>query len=124
MDSLFTLVSYQRDQQEFEVSLKYVLCPGPEEESEFFISANFNLPNLNLSAELLRFLKVNTTETEIFFGAGIFVDISKDAATRKSDDAPGSIRHGRLTREMMSKMPVSTNPCTMFVIPRSALDRP
>ncbi|EJK50116.1 hypothetical protein THAOC_30946, partial [Thalassiosira oceanica] len=84
----------------------FFIYTWPDEESEFFISADFNLPNLNLSAELLRFLKVNTTNTDIYFGAGIFVDISKEAATGKSDDAPGSIRHGRLTREMLSRMPV------------------
>ena len=40
------------------------------------MSANFNLLNLNLNAELLRVLKVNTTNTDIYFGAHIFADMN------------------------------------------------
>ena len=76
-----------------------------EEESEFFIKADFNLPIDSASAVLLYFLKLGFRDIDIAFGAGIFVDVNKANAMRKADN-PNSISYGRLTiSDLKNKVP-------------------
>jgi hypothetical protein len=67
-----------------------------QQESEFFIKADFNLPVDSATAKLLYFLKLSFGDIDIAFGAGIFVDINKSNGMRKVDN-PNSVRYGRLT---------------------------
>jgi hypothetical protein len=55
-----------------------------QQESEFFIKADFNLPVDSATAKLLYFLKLSFGDIDIAFGAGIFVDINKANGMRKA----------------------------------------
>ena len=67
-----------------------------QEESEFFVKADFNLPVNSADAKLLYFLNLGLQNIDIAFGAGIFVNIDKSHGMRKVDD-PNSVQYGRLT---------------------------
>lgn len=115
----------------FDVDDGFFLYTFPQEDegSEFFIRADLSVDNLNIDAKLLYFLNVALNDALIQFGAGIFVDIDKEAgksflkseqakmpknkitdfccfsATRKSD-TQNSVRYGRLSRSDLKKIPV------------------
>lgn len=64
--------------------------------------------NINeVTATLLHFLDMDINTVLIEFGAGIFVDIDKERALRITDD-PNSVRYGRVTRDMLPKIPVKS----------------
>jgi hypothetical protein len=77
-----------------------------EEESEFFVRADFNMPVPSTNAKLLYFLNLGITDLNIAFGMGLFVNIDK-AHGMRSADSSGSVRYGRLTlSDINNKVPV------------------
>lgn len=72
-----------------------------EEESEFFLKADFNVPIDYTKAKLLYFLSLGFTDIDVAFGAGIFLNLDKAHGMRKADD-PSSTRYGRLSLDDMS----------------------
>ena len=84
-----------------------------EEESEFFVRADFNFPIENIDTKLLYFLNLGLTDLDIAFGAGIFVNVDK-AHGMRTEDNPNSVRYGRLTLDdVRNRVPVKKE---LFVI--------
>ena len=84
-----------------------------QEESEFFVRADFNMPVSSTEAKLLYFLNLGLRDIDIAFGAGIFVNIDKSHGMRKVDN-PNSIQYGRLSLDdVRNKVPVKKD---LFVI--------
>jgi hypothetical protein len=91
----------------------FFLYTYPDNESEFFIKADFDLPVASSNAKLLYFLNFYLEAIHIEFGAGIFVDIDKEKAMR-SDDNRNSVRYGRVSRDdIQNKIPVKKD---LFVV--------
>ena len=65
----------------------FFLYTFPDEGSEFEITADLKMEDINVNATLLYFLNMELTNAEIEFGVGIYVDIDKERATRQPDDA-------------------------------------
>ena len=85
-----------------------------EEESEFFVRADFNLPVSSMDAKLLYFLNLGLDDIDIAFGAGIFVNIDKSHGMRGKPDDPNSIKFGRLSiDDIRNRVPVKKD---LFVI--------
>ena len=84
-----------------------------EEESEFFVRADFNMPVPSTNAKLLYFLNLGITDLNIAFGIGLFVNIDK-AHGMRSADSSGSVRYGRLTlSDINNRVPVKDE---LFVV--------
>jgi hypothetical protein len=67
-----------------------------QEESEFFVRADFNIPVEQVEAKLLYFLNLGLQDLDISFGAAFFLNIDKSHGMRMIDD-PYSNRYGRLS---------------------------
>lgn len=72
-------------------------------------SSDFDMTVNTIDAKLLYFLDVDMNEALIEFGAGVFVDIDKERALRITEDDPNSVRYGRVTRDMLPKIPVKSD---------------
>ena len=90
-----------------------------QEESEFFVRGDFQLPVSSTDAKLLYFLNLGLENLNIAFGAGIFVNIDKAHGMRKTDD-PNSIQYGRVSiNDLKNKIPVKKD---LFVICAAGMD--
>lgn len=89
----------------FDEDVGFFLYTFPEEGegSEFEIGARLDITDLDIHASLLSFLDLSLTNTDISVGAGIFVDIDKEAATRKPVDTD-TIQYGRLSRDTLKQI--------------------
>ena len=80
--------------------------------SEFQIIADFDWEIDTIDAKLLYFLDMTLNEVHIAFGAGVFVNIDKEKALRKSDH-PNSVKYGRVSQNDFTKI---TNKKELFQI--------
>lgn len=77
----------------------FFIYTHPSEGSELSITADFYLNVAEIDAKLLYFLNLYMENAVIEFGAGIFVDIDKEAALGKADGV-NSLLYGRVTRDI------------------------
>lgn len=84
----------------------FFLYTFPDEESEFSIRADFDLPIETIDAKLLYFLNLALNDIQIKLGAGVFVDLDKQRAMRIGDNRD-SVRYGRLSlSDLKQRVPV------------------
>jgi hypothetical protein len=99
----------------------FFLYTFPGEGSEFQIVADLELDLNSIDATLLYFLNLELKKIRIEFGAGIFIDIDKEKATRKTDDM-NSVRYGRISRDDIRKIPVKKDLFQIVAAAAATLD--
>ena len=69
------------------------------------MNADFDISIDSIDAKLLYFLNIGLDDIAVQFAAGIFVDMSKEAALRLDEpEDKNTVQYGRLTRDMMNNL--------------------